>query len=203
VDNDKGTTGRSGDLMLSAPRTVLSAARLVIFALAIVAMVIPGAALAQGGPSPRDIALTPADLPPGFLIVPSETGQRAFGDGALLYRVRMLREPTPENVLDGPIFVEQIIIRTGGDIGAGEGLAIIRDSLLARGLEPTNEGPNDGGTISLKGSEGDATVYAVGFVKQNFIIFTVWAGLTGLVDFPGLMQVAGISSAKLDAATVR
>jgi hypothetical protein len=189
--------------MTSVPRTLLLAARLVLFALAVVAMVIPGSALAQGGPSPRDIALTPADLPPGFSVVPSETGQQAFRDGALLYRVRMLREPTTENLLDGPIFVEQIIIRTGGSVGAGEGLAIIRDSLLARGLEPTNEGPNDGGTISMKGTEGDATVYAVGFVKQNFIIFTVWAGISGLVDFPGLLDVAGISSARLDAATAR
>ena len=56
-------------------------------------------------------------------------------------------------------------------------LAAIRDDLISKvEMSPTTDGPNDGGTISLKRTDGELTMYAVGFVKGPMVIVTLWGG---------------------------
>ena len=184
--------------------------RLALAILPILAILaIPAPVAAQSAVDPRDIALTPADLPPGFTVEPDRTVYDRLSDGSLWYRVRMSREPTRENLLDGPIFVQQMIVRVGEGIGAGDGLILVRDVLIQQGFRPTSQGPNDAGTVSLTtsvpipNSDVDVTVYSIGFTKENFVIFTTWGGIEDLVDFPRLLTLAGVSSSKLDAALRR
>ena len=70
-------------------------------------------------------------------------------------------------------------------------------------MSPTSDGPNDGGTVSLKRTDGQVTMYAVGFVKEPMVIFTIWAGLAEVTTFPKLIELAGVSSARLDAVLER
>jgi hypothetical protein len=151
---------------------------------------------------PEAIALTPDDLPAGFSVDPSGTRREELGLGSgILYRQQMLREPSIENLLAGPVFVAQVIIRIDRLIVPADMLADIRDGLIAEyGVEPVPGQPNDGGTVSLGRVDEDGTaVYAVGFVKGSFVIFTIWSGLGPVVDLPGLLDLAGITSARLDS----
>ena len=165
-------------------------------------VVAPANLAAQAHVEPEAIALTPDDLPPGFSINPSSTSRDVLADGsAVLYRREMQRESSLENALSGPLFVGQIIIRVDRLIVPADLLAELRDRLIAeRGLEPIPGQPNDGGTVSLGTRDASgAAVYAVGFVKDSFVIFTIWAGLESVVDLPGLLALAGITSSRLDS----
>ena len=115
-------------------------------------------------------------------------------------QILMTREPTAENALSGPLVVQQIIIRIDQPVPAEEALEGARDRLLQDGFTQTPEGPNDGGTVSLSKTEDQIKLYAVGFVKNDTIIFTMWGGLDSVVSYPGLLTLAGISSDRYDQA---
>ena len=154
---------------------------------------------------PQEIALSPADLPSGFVVDASNTGRTVLPDGAgELYRVDMKRQPTTESVADGPVIVQQLVLRVDPSVPAAEMLAFVRDEIVREaGMRPTTDGPNDGGTVSLKRQDGDVTLYSIGFAKDQMVIFTTTGGLSAATTFPKLVELAGISSAKLDAALVR
>jgi hypothetical protein len=154
---------------------------------------------------PREIALTPTDLPTGFTVDQSTTGVTPLPDSVgLMYRVDMKRPRTPEAFAEGPIIVQQTIVRLDGEVPGETMLAAIRDDLISKvEMAPTSEGPNDGGTITLKRTDGEVTMYAVGFVKQPMVIVTLWAGAAPVTTFPKLIELAGISSARLDEALAR
>jgi len=150
---------------------------------------------------PRDIALTPADLPPGFTIDQANSGMAPLPDSAgTMLRVDMKRARTQQAFAEGPIIVQQTIVRIDDATPAETVLASIRDELIADvQMSPTTDGPNDGGTISLKRTDGEVTMYAVGFVKEPMVIVTLWAGAAPVTTFPKLIELAGITSARLDA----
>lgn len=154
---------------------------------------------------PREIALSPTDLPAGFAIDPGATGLAVLPDSVgVVYRVDMKRPPTAQSVQEGPVVVQQIIVRLDAAVPATEMLAAIRDEIVRdAGLTPTNDGPNDGGTVSLKKQEGDVTLYSVGFAKDQMVIFTTTGGLSSVTTFPKLLELAGVSSSRLDAALIR
>jgi hypothetical protein len=163
---------------------------------------LPTLTAAQAPIDPEAIALTPDDLPSGFWVEPLATSREELGLGSgILYRRQMLREPSAETLLSGPVFVAQVIIRIDRLIVPADMLAEIRDGLIAEhGVAPVPGQPNDGGTVSLGGVDEDgAAVYAVGFVKGRFVIFTIWAGQDPVVDLSGLLDLAGITSARLDS----
>ena len=150
---------------------------------------------------PRDIALTPADLPPGFTVDQANSGMAPLPDSAgTMLRVDMKRARTQQAFAEGPIIVQQTIVRIDDATPAETVLASIRDELIADvQMSPTTDGPNDGGTISLKRTDGEVTMYAVGFVKEPMVIVTLWAGAAPVTTFPKLIELAGITSARLDA----
>jgi len=154
---------------------------------------------------PREIALTPTDLPSGFAVDPGATGVSILPDSVgVVYRVDMKRPSTAQAVLEGPIVVQQIVVRLDSSVTATEMLATVRDEIVRdAGLTPTNDGPNDGGTVSLKKQDGDVTLYSVGFAKDQMVIFTTTGGLSSVTTFPKLVELAGISSSRLDAALAR
>jgi len=154
---------------------------------------------------PREIALTPSDLPAGFAVDPGATGVSILPDSAgVVYRVDMKRPPTAQAVLEGPIVVQQIVVRLDSSVSATEMLASVRDEIVRdAGMSPTTDGPNDGGTVSLKRQDGDVTLYSVGFAKDQMVIFTTTGGLTSVTTFPKLVELAGISSSRLDTALAR
>lgn len=160
----------------------------------------PGAPL-----DPREIALTLGDLQPGFAVDTSVTGLTMLPDSAgVSLRVDMRRPATAQTLADGPIIVQQIIVRLDAPAPATDVLAAIRDELIRdTGLTPTPEGPNDGGTVSLKRQDGEIVLYSVGFVKENLIIFTTAGGLAQVTTFPRLVELAGVTSSRLDATLAR
>ena len=154
---------------------------------------------------PREIALTPTDLPAGFAVDPGTTGLAPLPDSVgVVYRVDMKRPQTAQSVQEGPIVVQQIVVRLDSTVTAIEMLAVVRDEIVRdAGLTPTNDGPNDGGTVSLKKQDGDVTLYSVGFAKDQMVIFTTTGGLSSVTTFPKLVELAGISSSRLDVALSR
>jgi hypothetical protein len=153
---------------------------------------------------PAAILLVPEDLPPGFVVDPQSTSTFQMASVGPASQVKYLRESTPENLGSGPVVIEQLVVRLEGRVGAGEALVIARRRLSdGRGLVPSDAGPNDEGTITLQKVEGDIQHFAVGFIKENMIIITIAGGLPDIVTPSGVLQIAGISSAKLDAALGR
>lgn len=197
----------TGSLNLTGRLLQLLAA--VLLALAALAPVSPVAAptvqAADAPLDPREIALTLADLQPGFAVDPSVSAISILPDSAgLSLRVDMRRPATAQTLADGPIIVQQIIVRLDAPIPAASVLASIRDELIRDGgLAPTPDGPNDGGTVSLKRVDGDVILYSVGFIKGNMVVFTTTGGMAQVTTFPNLVQLAGITSARLDASLAR
>ncbi len=174
-------------------------------AFALLAGPLPAVEAAPKTIDPREIALTPTDLIPGFAVDPATSGVTPLPDSAgLMYRVEMNRPRTPEAFADGPIIVQQTIVRLDADVPAEVMLAAIRDDLISNvQMVPTSDGPNDGGTITLKRTDGELSMYAVGFMKRHLVIVTLWGGAAPVTTFPKLIELAGISSARLDQALAR
>lgn len=172
---------------------------------AVLVMQVPMALAAPRTIDPREIALTPNDLPAGFTVDPASSGAAPLANSAgLMYRVDMKRPRTEQAFAEGPVIVQQTIVRIDDGTSAETVLAAIRDELVADvQMSPTTDGPNDGGTISLKRTDGEVTMYAVGFVKEPMVIVTLWAGAAPVTTFPKLIELAGITSARLDAALSR
>jgi hypothetical protein len=161
-----------------------------------------GQARAQSAPvDPRAVALTPADLPPGFAFLPDETKLEPLGDNyALRLTTQLRREPSAGYLQSGPVSVGQVIVRIDRIIVPADMLSEIRTMLVQNeGFSLVPDAPNDGGTASLQKPDGEVMVYAVGFVKHELVIFTIAGGLTGVVTLPETLRLAGISSAKYDA----
>jgi len=148
---------------------------------------------------PKEIALSLDDLPPGFAIDPQFTRDGSVENIGPSRQVQFEREPTRENLTDGPVVVGQIVIRLDSGIGAGDALEMMRRLYTERlGFEPTDAGPNDGGTFTLQKTENGLDYVMVGFIKENMIIVTLAAGLPDVVTYPGVLELAGITSARLD-----
>ena len=149
---------------------------------------------------PGEIALTVDDLPPGFVPDPQFTRDGSVENIGPSRQVQYEREPTPENLTDGPVVVGQIVIRLDSGVGAGDALEMMHQLYVERlGFEPTDAGPNDGGTFTLQKTENGLDYVMVGFIKQNMIIVTLAAGLPDVVSYPGVLDLAGITSARLDS----
>lgn len=177
----------------------------LLLAALLLPLAMPTAHAAPRAIDPREIALTPADLPTGFKVDPATNGVSLLpASVGVMYRVDMQRTRTPEALRDGPVMVQQMIVRIDGDMPAGQALAEVRDDLVTEvEMTSTSDGPNDGGTISLKRTGGDYTMYSIGYVKGPMVIVTSWGGSADVTTFPKLIELAGITSARLDAALNR
>jgi len=170
----------------------------------VAALVLPTvlAGRAQAAPAavePGDVTLTLGDLPPGFVANPQFTND-GFTEGVgPSHQVQYEREPTPQNLRDGPIVIGQNVLRLDTAIGAGDALMSVKNFYIdEQGFTPSDAGPNDGGTFTLQKSDSGIDFIMIGFIKQNMVFVTLAAGLPGVVSYQGVLELAGISSARLD-----
>ncbi|MCC6176467.1 MAG: hypothetical protein IT305_14265 [Chloroflexi bacterium] len=147
---------------------------------------------------PRDVALTPADLPSGFSVTEDQATPMDPGPG-VMYSVTLKRPVTGGTVGNGPVWVSQLIGRFDGPVAYEGFLDTIRQRFIdEKGYQLVPGAPNDGGTASLMWADGDGVGYMVGFIKRDMVIFTGWAGAKGAVDLQGVLTLAGVSSARYD-----
>lgn len=185
-------------LLLRGLLAAMMAVSLLTVALAAPALAAPAAV------EPLDIALVPSDLPPGFVPDPRYMRQGQLENVGPMLQVQYQREATVQTIQAGPIIVGQVILRLDTGLGAGDALIVVKNYLMQeQGLVPSPVGPNDGGTFTLTKQEGQAEIFMVGFIKENMVIVTSTGGLAGVVSPDGTLELAGISSAKLDAALGR
>jgi hypothetical protein len=185
------------------PGAVLAAV-LVMSTLLVTGAAAAPASAAPLAVEPGDIALNLDDLRPGFSPDPRFMREGQLENVGPLTQVQYEREVNALTVRDGPVVVGQVIIRLDTGIGAGDALIVVRDSLLNQnGQSISDAGPNDGGTFTLFKKDGPLEIYSVGFIKENMVIVTLTGGLEGVVSPAGTLELAGISSARLDAALGR
>ena len=148
---------------------------------------------------PGEVTLTLDDLPPGFAPNPRFT-KDGFTEGVgPSHQVQFEREPTAENLMSGPVVVGQNVLRLDTAIGAGDALVSVREFYIQQQDFSTSDvGPNDGGTFTLKKTDSGVDFIMIGFIKENMIFVTLAAGLPGVVTYEGVLQLAGISSERLD-----
>ena len=92
------------------------------------------------------------------------------------------------------------LLRLDTAIGAGDALVSVREFYIQeQGFSLSDAGPNDGGTFTLQKTDSGVDFIMIGFIKENWIFVTLAAGLPGVVTYEGVLQLAGISSARLDA----
>jgi hypothetical protein len=170
-------------------------------------LAITAAAPALAGPlavEPRDIALTPDDLPPGFKIDPSLTQTGTIENVGPMYQIGMVRDFNETNLLSGPVFVLQQVVRLESGLGAGDALTLQRAYWVNRaGYSLSPVGANDGGTFSLEKTDDGVKTYLLGFIKENMIIITGAGGVDGVVSYATLHELASISSARMDTMSGR
>jgi len=175
-----------------------------VLAMAVLAVIGLSASSVLAAPAaldPQDLVVTPADLPDGFTVDPRYTTSSYIDSVGPSQQVQYTRESTRENLLAGPVVVTQLIVRLDRSIGPGDALQVLRDTYMQKqGMNPSADGPNDGGTFTLEKTENNVKLCAVGFVKGDMVIVTITGGLPTVVTPSGVLQIAGISSAKMDAA---
>src|SRR5581483_9663835 len=121
------------------------------------------------------------------------------GGGGVVFSSVMERPLTPENASTGPIVVAQIIGRFDGPVSYEGFLDQVRQrSINEDGYQLVPGAPNDGGTASLVRVDGAAAAYQVGFIKRNMVIFTTAIGNKDVITLQGVLDLAGVSSARVD-----
>jgi hypothetical protein len=172
----------------------------LVMSMLVTAVLPSGLVVRAASVEPGDVTLTLDDLPPGFAPNPRFT-KDGFTDGVgPSHQVQFEREPSAANLSDGPVVVGQNVLRLDTSIGAGDALVSVREFYVEQqGFDVSDVGPNDGGTFTLKKTDSGVDFIMIGFIKQNWIFVTLAAGLPGVVSYEGVLQLAGISSARLDA----
>jgi hypothetical protein len=195
-------SGRLAEPLFGSLVRVVMAAVLVISVLAVVT---PTPALAAPAAlEPREIALTPEDLPPGFRVSPQHSGEGPITNIGQMYQIGMVRELNEMNLMSGPVFVLQQVVRLESGLGAGDALTLQRNYWVNRaGYQISKIGANDGGTFSLEKTDDGVKTYLLGFVKENMIIITGLGGVDGVVSYAGVHELASISSARMDKLSGR
>jgi hypothetical protein len=149
---------------------------------------------------PVDVTLTQDDLPPGFVPNPDFTKDDYTDGVGPSHQVQFEREPTPENLADGPIVIGQNVFRLDSSIGGGDALESVKSFYIdEQSFEPSDVGPNDGGTFTLRKNDSGIDFIMIGFIKENWVFVTLAAGVPGVVSYQDVLDLAGISSARLDA----
>ena len=91
----------------------------------------PALAIAQQVVAPPQIAITPADLPPGFVeSEPPKYTRLATNQQGVQFIVELFREVTARNLGSGPILVRQVIVRSDGVVDPSEYLDALRQGLI-------------------------------------------------------------------------
>jgi len=153
---------------------------------------------------PRGLALTLADLPPGFAPVPSRTAYEERPDGVAVFETVFAREQTPQNLGAGPIEVRSGVARTPDQAEAARQWAGSREALVGSGYVSSGVPPLGDEAVGLSkpvdlaSAQGVAHLYL--FRKGPWVLLV---GVSGRPDVVGLGDTVGLAlvvSSRLDSA---
>jgi hypothetical protein len=170
---------------------------------------------------PRDIALSVDELPPGFVVVDdatrievvmitlAETAPSATQDdrnsdaqtrpAGVRYETELRRDQIGDGFGEGRLVIGQTITRLDeflrpADILSESRDILIRDGGFASVLEP----PDSDQTVRLVKRTATDTIYTVGMLKGDTVIFTSVRGVEPFVDLHLATTLADRSAAKYD-----
>jgi hypothetical protein len=150
---------------------------------------------------PKNIALSPADLLPGFSVDRDELTPLPNGGGVVLHRL-IHRLATPENIASGPLVVGQIIARIDDRSIAPIDLLTPLKAEIMQGLPEiaeTSDGPNDRDHFSLVYRSSTSVIYAYGLTTSQFVLATFIGGDPAATHFADVIALGNVSVARIEA----
>jgi Bacterial SH3 domain len=152
----------------------------------------------------KTIALTRADLPRGFEMVPDRTVSEDRPDGVAVYDVTFARERTVEHLAAGPFEVRSGVARTAQVDDAVLQLESTREAFLAEGWSTTDVPPLGDETLGLTqatdGEGGKITHYSYLFRKGSYILMVGIRGRPEATNVSDVVALAIVVSGRLDKA---
>lgn len=152
----------------------------------------------------KTLALTKADLPPGFEIVPDRTVAEDRPGGVAVYDVTFARERTPENLSSGPFEVRSGVARTASVEDAILQLESTREAFLNEGWEATGVPPLGDETLGLTqttdGEGGQIAHFSYLFRKDAYIVMVGIRGRPEAIRLNDVVGLAIVVSGRLDKA---
>lgn len=152
----------------------------------------------------KSLALSKADLPRGFEIVPERTVSEEREDGVAVYDVTFARERTPDNLAAGPFEVRSGVARTAQVDEAQRQLDSTRDAFVAEGWAempvPALGDQALGLTQSTDGDGGKIAHYAYLFQKDRLILMVSVRGRPEATTMEDALGLAIKVSGRVDTA---
>jgi len=166
------------------------------------------------------------ELPTGFIVDPDATrvevvmvtladtapvaagGQQEHAANAqpagVRFETELRREQIGDGVGEGPIVISQTITRIDGLLVPADVLAESRDTLIREGGFASVPGPlEEEGVVRLVKHTATDTIYTVGLLKHDTVVFTSVRGVEPAVDLDLVMALASRTSAKYDLLAAR
>lgn len=176
--------------------------------LAAIVLTLPLAAFAaptqQSAVDIKSLALTKADLKPGFEVVPDRTVSEDRPDGVAVYDVTFARERTPENLASGPFEVRSGVARTAKVDDAVLQLESTKEAFLGEGWKEAGVPPLGDETVGLTqttdGEGGKIAHFAYLFRKNAYILMIGIRGRPEAVKLNDAVGLAIVVSGRLDKA---
>src|SRR5688500_14647961 len=144
----------------------------------------PPSALAQQlRTDPKAVSPTVADLRPGFKLNsdPQKTGESERAGGIVVYEADFTRDPTRENLNNGPIEVKSLVAKTSSNIQATEQFDSSRQALRDAGWGEIDVAPlgDESIGLSMRGSSanGPAAAHLYLYRKGPMVVGITVAGL--------------------------
>lgn len=182
---------------------ILTSALLAAFVLTLPLSVIAAPSL-QSNVDIKTLALTKADLPRGFEIVPDRTVSEDRTDGVAVYDVTFARERNAENLAAGPFEVRSGVARTAQVEDAVLQLESTKEAFLGEGWSTTGVPALGDETLGLtqttNGDGGQVVHYSYLFRKGPYILMV---GIRGRPEATKLTDAVGLAitvSGRLDKA---
>jgi hypothetical protein len=158
----------------------------------------------QGPADLRRLALTTADLPPGFIQVAGRTSYDERPDGVAVYETAFTRVRTPTIQEAGPVEVRNGIARTAGVEEAANQLAASRDAFLEAGWTDTPVPPLGeeaaGLSSTTDGPTGPETIHQYLFRQGPFVVIVGVGGRASATSPAQAVALAILISDRIHAA---
>jgi hypothetical protein len=180
-----------------------------------------GAAAIRPIVDPRDLVLSPTELPPGFVVNEDATTMEvvmiALADTApdatldspeseaqtrqagVRYQTELRREQIGDDAGEGRIVIGQTVTRLDAYLSPVDILAESRDVLIREeGFAEIQDLRGDGRAVRLVKHTATDTIFAIGIIKDETVIFTSVRGVEPSVSLETAMGLASRSASKYD-----